>query len=200
VSPRPRTVADVDILQGTNRVLSRMGPHAMTLADVSAEVGLAPATLIQRFGSRRQLLLALAEWAAASAAVPFERARAEHDSPLRTLVTALATSTPYMTTPEELAHHLAFLQSDLTDAQFYPVARRQFAAQLEEIRVLLDEALALREIGPTETAQLAVLVQAQFNGALLTWAIYREGALQDWVRLHMARFLEPLASRGFMDR
>ena len=43
--------------------MSRLGPARLTLAEVAKEAGLSPATLVQRFGSKRGLMLAL--WAAA---------------------------------------------------------------------------------------------------------------------------------------
>jgi AcrR family transcriptional regulator len=52
MSPRPRTASDEEILAATHRVISSVGPR-FTLADVAREIGLAPATLIQRFGSKK---------------------------------------------------------------------------------------------------------------------------------------------------
>src|SRR5262245_53218875 len=59
MSPRPRAIADADILTATHRAVTRVGPMRLTLADVAREAGVSPATLVQRFGSKRQLLLAL---------------------------------------------------------------------------------------------------------------------------------------------
>jgi AcrR family transcriptional regulator len=58
--PRARSVPDAEILKAAARVIGRNGPLKLTLADVGREVGLAPATLLQRFGSKRGLRLALA--------------------------------------------------------------------------------------------------------------------------------------------
>ena len=63
MSPRPRTVSDAQILYATQRAMSRLGPTRMTLAAVAKEAGLSAATLVQRFGSKRGLMLAL--WATA---------------------------------------------------------------------------------------------------------------------------------------
>src|SRR5436190_8919418 len=79
--PRPRRISDEDVLAGAMRVMSRKGPDEFTLAAVAAEVGIAPPTIVQRFGDKRGLILrALAqdngEFAAAVAAAPRERGRA----------------------------------------------------------------------------------------------------------------------------
>ncbi|MDP8981022.1 MAG: TetR/AcrR family transcriptional regulator, partial [Acidobacteriota bacterium] len=58
---RRKLTPDTDVLTATMRVVNRVGPGRLTLADVAAEAGLAPATLLQRFGSKRGLLLAVVE-------------------------------------------------------------------------------------------------------------------------------------------
>ena len=65
MSPRPRATSDEDLLAATHRVVSRLGPN-LTLADVAKEAGVSPATLMQRFGSKRGLLLAFAAAGAAT--------------------------------------------------------------------------------------------------------------------------------------
>src|SRR6266853_335462 len=58
MSPRPRQTSDEAILMATMRVMQRRSPVDLTLADVGKEAGVVPATLIQRFGTKRSLLLA----------------------------------------------------------------------------------------------------------------------------------------------
>ncbi len=48
--PRPRETSDEDLLAATARAAARHGPARLTLAHVAAESGVAPATLVQRFG------------------------------------------------------------------------------------------------------------------------------------------------------
>jgi len=59
MSPRPRTTSDEDLLKAVHAVVTRLGPN-LTLADVAKEAGVSAATLVQRFGSKRGLLLAFA--------------------------------------------------------------------------------------------------------------------------------------------
>ena len=82
MSPRPRTVADDKIIEAAAKVIGRVGPGNLTLADVGKEAGLSAATLVQRFGSKRGLLLAMATSAAESMEACFEMVRAAHPSPL----------------------------------------------------------------------------------------------------------------------
>src|ERR1700679_2786799 len=65
MSPRPKTTTDDEILAGVVRAMERVGPLRLALTDVAGETGLAPATLLQRFGSKRGMLLAALEHIAA---------------------------------------------------------------------------------------------------------------------------------------
>ena len=69
MSPRPRQASDEDILKAAFRAIARLGPAKLTLADVAAEAGVSAAALVQRFGSKRALLLAAAKDAGGGGAV-----------------------------------------------------------------------------------------------------------------------------------
>ena len=184
-------MTDDAILDAAGRAIGRIGPARLTLADVAAEVGLAPATLVQRFGSKRGLLLAFAERGAGDVTEAFAAARAARAAPLAALVAALVGMTAGVATPESLANHLALLQLDLSDPAFHRHARDQAVAVRSEIRALLDAAIAAGELAPTDTDRLARTVQMTYNGALLTWAIDREGTVADWLSGELAPILEP---------
>lgn len=59
--PRPKTISDDDVLAAGLEVLASRGA-AFTLADLAQRIGLARATLIQRFGDREAILLRMAEY------------------------------------------------------------------------------------------------------------------------------------------
>jgi AcrR family transcriptional regulator len=179
---RPRTTTDEAILTGAARALTRVGPARLTLADVAAEVGLAPATLLQRFGSKRGLLLAFVEEAALAARQEFAAARTPARSPLQTLEAALCDMTRHVATPEALSNNLAFLQMDLSDPEFHRHTLDHARTVRMEIQTLLDEAVQAGELAPCDTNRLARAVQATYNGALMTWAIFREGSVADWLQ------------------
>jgi AcrR family transcriptional regulator len=86
MSPRPRETTDKEILAATGRVMQRLGPAQITLADVAKEAGVVPATLIQRFGTKRGLLLATCRTAPDMVPRQFAEARAKYPSPLAALV------------------------------------------------------------------------------------------------------------------
>ncbi|HVH72123.1 MAG TPA: helix-turn-helix domain-containing protein, partial [Candidatus Dormibacteraeota bacterium] len=84
MSPRPRETTDEEILAATARVMQRCSPTQLTLADVAKEAGVVPATLIQRFGTKRGLLLAVCSTAPVGVREQFAAARAKCSSPIKT--------------------------------------------------------------------------------------------------------------------
>ena len=181
VSPRPRSKSDAEILAGAIRVIDRLGPARLTLADVAKETGMAPATLLQRFGSKRGMLLAVISQGAASVHEEFARIRAAHRSALAALKGAADCMAQMAKTPEWLANHLAFLQIDLADPDFHRLSLEHARQFRGEIRKLLEEGVRSGELRKCPTAKLANTIQAVIGGSLLNWAIHREGRAEDWV-------------------
>lgn len=191
MSPRPRTKDDAAILEAAGRMISRLGPAKFTLADVAREVGLSAATLVQRFGSKRRLMLALAESARDSVDACFEAVRGLHSSPLQAVIAGATEMTKFVQSPEEMANHLAFLQMDLSDPDFYAVMLENSRRIAAGYRRLLDEAVAAGELKRCDTARLARAVGAMSSGSLIGWAIYREGRAEKWVRGDLETLLNP---------
>jgi AcrR family transcriptional regulator len=191
MTPRPRTIDDGAILEAAGRIISRQGPAKFTLADVAGEVGLSAATLIQRFGSKRGMLLALARSARDSVEDCFKLVRASHRSPLAAVLAAGTEMTRYVSSPEEMANHLAFLQTDLSDPDFYAIMLENARRIIAGYQRLLDEAVAARELVPCDTARLARAVDAMAGGSLIGWAVYREGTAENWVRTDLHTLLDP---------
>jgi AcrR family transcriptional regulator len=189
--PRPRTVSDGAILEATHRVISRIGPANMTLADVGREVDLSPATLLQRFGSKRGLLLALAKTASDSVEDCFSALRAEYKSPLAALTAAALTMARMTTSPEELSNGLAFLQMDLTDSEFHRAALDHSTRILSGCRTLIEEAVAAKELIPCDADRLAHAVNAAAGGSIIAWAIHRKGTAEAWVAKDVDTLLTP---------
>jgi AcrR family transcriptional regulator len=185
---RPRTSSDEEILAGTARAIARVGPARLTLADVGREVGLAPATLVQRFGSKRELLLALVRRSATAAADRFPDETTRAVAPLQGLIEAMAAMTSGLTA-EALSHHLAFLQLDLTDAEFRQLAGTHARAVRDQIRLCLDAAVTRKQLRALDTERLALSVQVAYNGALITWALEPEGPAERRVREEISAVL-----------
>ncbi|MFI0406941.1 TetR/AcrR family transcriptional regulator [Actinomadura sp. 3N508] len=193
---RPRGVDDAVILRAVVEVIGRVGPAKLTLAAVAEEVGLVPGTLVQRFGSKRGLLLALARRAVPDAHVLQERAREGCDSALDAVFALARESVADVDTPQRYANHLAFFCMDLTDPEFYEHALAMHQAQRRAIETLLEAAVSGGELRDgTDTGALAGSVQAAVAGAGLTWALDRQGALAERVEHEIGTVLAPHVRR-----
>jgi AcrR family transcriptional regulator len=198
MSPRPRKASDEEVFTAAHRAMSRLGPAQLTLGEIAAEAGLTPGALVQRFGSKRGLLLALAEQSADSPRAMFAGLRAAHASPLAALEAYADCFAQMGESPGALAHHLAYLQIDLTDPEFHRHTRAMARATDEALRELLDAAVAAGELAANaDTAGLARAVQVTLSGSLMTWAFSRDGPATDWVRTDLDAVLRPfLAASG----
>jgi AcrR family transcriptional regulator len=181
---RPRSASDEAIFAATARVVGRVGPARLTLAAVAAEVGISAPALVQRFGGKRELLVAMsrAGVGAQPRLVDAARARAA-GSALAAILAYAEGSSADVADPDAFANHLALLQMDLADADLRASARAWFARERRAIAGLLGEAVAAGELPPaTDPERLAVSVQAALQGARLLWAVERRGALAAAVR------------------
>jgi AcrR family transcriptional regulator len=190
MSPRPRATSDADILGATYRIVSRRGPN-LTLADVAKEAGVSPATLVQRFGSKRGLLLALAATGAGGLGDEFVRIRGKSRSALAAVIGVGDCIAAMAESPQTLANSLAFLQMDLVDPEFHKHALAHSRTMQAEITKLLDEAVVARELEKCDTRKLARTIQALIGGSMLQWAIDRDTTVLDRVRDDLDTLLRP---------
>src|SRR5215472_10938677 len=146
MSPRQRKVTDDEVFLATQRAMTRRGPHELTLADIAAEAGVTPGLLVQRFGSKRELLLALSERFVRSAPAVFARLKAAHPEPLAALRAYAACMADLASTPDALSRNLAYLQIDLTDEAFRAHLLANARATRGEMESLLRAAMAAGEL------------------------------------------------------
>jgi AcrR family transcriptional regulator len=191
MSPRPRRLDDAAILAAAGMAIVRLGPAKLTLADIAGEAGVSAATLVQRFGSKRGLLLALARSAVDGVDACFAAVRAEHPSPLDALMSAATDMTRHVRKPEEMANHLAFLQMDLSDPEFHHLAFENARRIRAGYVALLKDAVKAGELARCDTAQLGAAIESMSGGSLIAWAIYRKGNANSWVRKDLATLIAP---------
>jgi AcrR family transcriptional regulator len=190
--PRPRKASDAEVMAATHRVMQQVGPAQVTLGRIAAEAGVTAGALVQRFGSRRGLMLALMADFAGSAPAYFARLRAEHASPLAALHAYADGQARMAESPATLAHHLAYLQIDLTDPDFHAHLGVHAREARDELRRLLADAVAAGELAPrTDVDALTRAVQSVLTGSLFVWATLREGTAAEWVRADLDAVLAP---------
>jgi AcrR family transcriptional regulator len=192
MTPRPRKVSDEQVFAATYRAMTRLGPRELTLSAIASEAGVTPGALVQRFGSKRELMLKLSEGAASSTGEFMTGLLAKHDSPLEALRAYAGCMAGLAESPAAFVRNVAYLQIDLTDPDF----RRQLEAQARATRAglqtLIEAAVEARElVRRTDAARLARTVEAMLSGSMMTWAFYTEGTAADWMRADVEAVLWP---------
>ncbi len=196
--PRPKTVSDADIAAGLGRVIGKHGPAKFTLLLLAKEVGLAPATLVQRFGSKRGLILKAWSSGAGDYRSFAAQLRAKGRPSLAIVKELYLCFADMATSPTAYLHHLsAYLQLDLGDATLLRYAVKTGRANDQLVKGLLDEAvLAETLMAGTDTVALARALAAISTGSLLTWATYRQGTPRAWLERDLEFVLRPWVRAG----
>jgi AcrR family transcriptional regulator len=178
------------------RVLGRHGPSRMTLAHVAAEVGLAASTLAERFGSKRELLLAASRASVSGVGEAFEAARAREATAVCALIGALLALSRPARTRAAFSNHLAALELDVADPAFRRMAAKHAAELRGAIRESVAAAVDAEELAAgADPGALARALHVAYNGSLITWAVAGRGALEEALRADLEAVLAPWRSR-----
>lgn len=193
MSPRPRQASDEDMLKATFRTITRLGAARLTLADVAREAGVSAPAVIQRFGSKRALLLAAAADAATGSDYIFPALRARHRSPVAALLGLAECMTLMGSTPQDVANTLTFVRHDLTDGDFHRHAAAGSQRMHEGLTSLVSDATRAGELRRCHARRLAWALLATINGSLLNWTVHRQGTLAAWIRRDIKTLLDGYA-------
>lgn len=154
-------------------------------------MGLSASTLVQRFGSKRALLLAADGWAIERWVDGMDEVSPE-GSALDRLVAGLLHAVDAGTRVEEMANSVSLLQIGLADREFHAQTKDGAARLRIRIAARLREALANGELrAGVDPALLAELVEVTYHGAMISWAIHREGPLVASLRSRFLQLLDP---------
>jgi len=195
---RPRLVGDDLILDATRQVLAELGPVKLTLAAVGSRVGLAPPTLMQRFGSKRGLLLASAARSPQLVLRAAEEAEARNTSPLAGLRDFALTAVAHIKHREELGNGLGFVQLDLTDPDFRRHALAHSAAIVDTCTRFYRAAQDAGELRPdADVPALARHTLVCFTGALQVWAVNGRDSLAGFLTDQLDLMLAPYLTEKF---
>lgn len=190
--PRPRKVSDEDVLAAAYRVMQRVGPADFTLDAIAREAGVTAGALVQRFGSKKKLQVALAEGAANWAPAYISHLRTQHTSPLAVLRAYAESMAGLAETPAAYVRNLAYLLEDLSDPELLAHLARQGTATRDELVSVIQEAIDAGELSADAKPKvLARTVEAVLSGSMLIWAFYRSGDAGDWIRKDLDAVLAP---------
>jgi len=165
--PRPRTCSDEDILAAVGLLLGQKGAAGLTLAAVGRQVRLSPATLLQRFGSKKKLLQAFADTAAEHARTPLRAAREAHPSVLWAIQQGLRAMRLHNGDTAPVAQGIAALRQAPNDPDLADAVARYTRGVRDELDELLRAGVETGELLPCDTRGLAEAAYALWTGALL---------------------------------
>ena len=178
------------------RVMQRRGPAELTLREIAAEAGVTAGALVQRFGSKRAMLLAHARYAAATGDVGVTVPSPRTSSPLDALRTVTDAYAQLATSPRAAVRNLAYLHNDLAD----PALRRHLLRLSRTARAWYERqlraAVGAGELDPqTNVDTLARSIEVTLRGSFLGWALYRDGSAAEWLRKDVDAVLRPHLAR-----
>lgn len=186
--PRKRTISDEALLDTALGIVHQSGPAALSFATLAAQVGLAGSTIVQRFGTKANLLRAalLLAWDRLDADTTTATAKASADAG-GVVDMLVALSGQYEA--HDFADQLLVLREDLRD----PVLRARGEAWIAALVDAIEQRLSDAPGGPDGLGELVV---AQWQGALTVWSFTRRGPVDAFVRRSLDTLLDRLLAHA----
>jgi AcrR family transcriptional regulator len=196
MSPRRRKAEDDDVFAALVRVMLRRGPTELTLREIAAEAGVTAGALVQRFGSKRAMLLAHARHAATTGDIGVTVPSPRTSSPLDALRSVSAIYAELASSPRAALRNLAYLHNDLADPALRRHLLRSSRAARAHYEKLVAAAVASGDLrSDTKVRALVRSIEVTLGGSFLAWTLYREGAAVDWLRHDLEATLQPYLAR-----
>jgi AcrR family transcriptional regulator len=171
---RPRTVDDETLLDSALRIVRESGPDSLSFGALAARVDLAASTLVQRFGSKQNLLRAALSLAWDRLDQDTARAIANAGGGRAGVIDLLvALSGQYRA--DDFADQLLILREDLRD----PVLRERGRVWIGVLADAIEARLRTARRNPDGLGQLVV---THWQGSLTVWAFQRQQPIADNVR------------------
>jgi AcrR family transcriptional regulator len=165
---RPRTISDEQLLDAALTIVRDTGPDSLSFGALAARVDLAGSTLVQRFGTKPNLLRSALHLAwdrlDAATATAIDRAGSGTKG-----VTQLLVSLSGQYRADDFADQLLILREDLRD----PALRARGQAWIAVLTAAIDERV------PTRVGHL---VMTHWQGTLTMWAFERRRSIAAEVR------------------
>lgn len=198
--PPKKLIDDAQVLEKAIFVISEKGPETFTLADVGKAVGLAPSTLMQRFGSKRALLIKAAKHVPVKLSEDLEKLKNKDLSWNEELMILLGEVPEGFGTRRDIANSLGLLKLDMIDPELHPIARELMDKVRTRIKQLLDKAKSQGKLEPeSDIDALTEELDALRHGLVIQWTLSGDGPLKQWLQKGLHNYLARLfstASKG----
>ena len=187
---RRKKVPDSAVFDAVVRVMLHTEADGLTLSAIAAEAGLTAGALVQRFGSKRGLMLAHARHAASTSDIGLKTPRPRRGSALHAIRRTVDPFAQLAASPEAALRNLSYLQRDLADPDLYANLLEMNRKARKWYQQLVSDAIAARELrADTNAAELSRMIEVTLIGSFLSWTIYREGSAAKWIRKNLDALL-----------
>lgn len=187
---RPRRITNEAIYEAAHNIIMQYGPDKLTFQTLSDSTGLVPAALVRRFKSKEQLFIEVDTYCLETGANTFAEAAERFDSPLGALVYGLSNEMKFAISASVYINGLAFLLKSLGSAELYKNYQVAFRRQTDDIRRLLEKAVAQKELKrDTNCTELAKLLQITQQGACHMWIMSQEEPIEKCVERYLRTLL-----------
>lgn len=188
---KKKICSDEQVLEKALPAISQHGAETFTLQNISEVVGLSPATLLQRFGSKQQLLIRAAKHATAKLQKDLRNLQNKNLSWDTELLSLLCAVPENFGSRENIASSLSLLKLDIIDKELHPTARKLFQQLRLRIYELLILAKNCGDISPsTNINAMTWELDAIRHGLVIQWALSGKGSLQRWLKDGLLNYLK----------
>jgi AcrR family transcriptional regulator len=175
---RPVGTDDDAMLDAAGRALSLYGPSAFTLAKAGEQAGIAAATLVKRFGSKRALFLRLSQRWVARLEGDLAVTEARAGSPLDRVRAVALHNYHDLDNPATAARQLAALAVDLQDDELRELLHSGWSIVRTHLERQVADAIAAGQLaGCPPPDQLARILFTAMEGGCLSWSVHPDGSL-----------------------
>jgi len=184
---RPKRIPDETVLDKLLETLAETGPDNLTFQRASAAAGLSAATLVQRFGSREDMVEATLLFAWDRLDALSRAADAEASLDAEGAIFLLMKLTPADAGEQGFANSLLLLREDMRN----PVLRARGAAWGTFLANALGRRLAEDK---NEACRFGRQMASVWQGAQIWWGFTREQPLGTFVRKQLEEWCESMGT------
>jgi AcrR family transcriptional regulator len=149
---------------------------------VGKAVGLAPATLVQRFGTKQKLLILAAKQAHVKLIEDLEELKKKKLTWDQELIRILSDIPEGFGSRQEIAKSLGVLKLDMIDPELHPIARQLFDSLRQRIKELLLEGQAAQQLNSNiDVDMMTWELDALRHGLVIQWTLSGKGTVQKWL-------------------
>lgn len=145
-------------------------------------MGLAPATLIQRFGSKQQLITLAAKQAYVKQVETLAELKKKHLPWDKELIHLLSSMPEGFGSRQDIANSLGVLKMDMVDPELHPIARDLFESLRQRFQELLMEGRRLKQLPDIDVNAVTWELDALRHGLVIQWTLSGKGTLEKWLK------------------